>query len=117
MRFSVCSRLPLLLVPMACYSYNQVPLSRDSARSYAGDVRVTRTNQRSVVLHHPIVVGDSLVSDANGSHAAVALADVQTLEERHLEGGRTALAVVGGVAAAVLVAVAIGSAGGSGSGY
>jgi hypothetical protein len=103
---------------MACYSYNQVQLSRDNARSYAGDVRVTRTNQRSVVLHHPIVVGDSLVSDANGSHAAIALADVQTLEERHLEGGRTALAVVGGVAAAVLVAVAIGSAGGgSGSGY
>jgi len=118
MRTSTQLRLVFLLTPMACYSYNQVQLSRDHAPEVAGDVRVVRTNQQSMVLHHAHVVGDSLVSESNGSRTAIALADVQTLQERRLESGRTALAVVGGVAVAVLVAVAIGSAGGgSGSGY
>ncbi len=63
-----------------------------------GRLRVTRTDQSTLVLTHALVTHDSVVGDAGAPPArvAVALRDVYRLDERHVSPVRTGGLVLGG---------------------
>ena len=111
MRPHVRPLLLLLLCLPGCHSWQR----RDVAQLHAAPtptisgsqpVRVTHAGGSRIVLNRAEVVGDSVVGEVGTRphRAAVAVADVRRLEERHVSVPRTALLVVG-VAFAVFASV------------
>jgi hypothetical protein len=102
-----------------CRSWQPSPIERVSPATLANAkaVRVTRLDGSTLEIAGPQLAGDSLVGSVGSppQRAAVALRDVQRLEERRVDAGRTggltaaillgALAVVGIIAAVALASL------------
>ena len=65
--------------------------------AYDHPVQLTLSNQATLILTQPQVVGDSIVgyTGAPGRRVAVALSDVRQLDEQRVSAGRTAGLVLG----------------------
>lgn len=104
--------LPLLAAAGGCATWSRQSTSARQARyeTYAGTVRVTRTNGESIVLDRVTVGVDSVVGLDHGSRTRVAIpaSDVRRLESRRVEPVRTAGLVVLAAAAAVGAVFALG---------
>jgi hypothetical protein len=98
----------LALPATACQSWHRRSVTPGAATALSGDhpVRVTRSDRSTFVLDHARLVGDSIVGVTGrpASRVAVAISDVVSVEERKVSAGRTAGAVVGGVALIYVVA-------------
>jgi hypothetical protein len=123
----------------ACMSWKTQPVSPDHIVAQDPDqVRVTLGNGSKVVVARPAIIGDSLIGAPTGANPkrsaqrlAIPLSDIQSVEVRRVNAGKTALLVAGlGVTAMVVIAAANccgpdfkpappsgGSDGGSGGGY
>ena len=94
--------LPLLLCVAGCHTWqhrdvaNLRPAPAPIVFSGSYPVRVTRPDGSKIVLKRAEVVGDSVVGEVERRprRAAMAVADVHRLEERHVSVPRTALLVV-----------------------
>jgi len=81
------------------------PTAADSL-TFEHPLRVTRTDRSVLVIDHARVSGDSLIGQRGGVRLAVALRDVQRVDERRVSGARTTALVVGSVVGAfVLLAI------------
>jgi hypothetical protein len=96
--------LLLLIYLSGCTSWQveQVAPAQLIAERQPSRVRVTRADQSRVVLRDPTIVGDTLVGALDSAKAVwesrVALSEVQRIEVRHGDAGRTiglALAAAG----------------------
>jgi hypothetical protein len=91
-----------LLATAACTSWRPqtAPAPQVVSGNANGTVRVIRRDQSVLVLHHPQVVGDSIVGDAGdpSRRAAVALADVERIDARKVSAART-----GGLSLGIIV--------------
>jgi hypothetical protein len=91
-----------LLAAAACTSWHPqtAPAPQVVTANANGTVRVTRRDQSVLVLHHPQIVGDSIIGDAGdpGRRAAVAMADVARIDARKVSAART-----GGLSLGVIV--------------
>ena len=104
---------PIVLATLtfaACSSWHPAtaPTAADST-TFVHDVRITRTDHSVLLLDRAQVVGDSLVGAAGGARVAVALRDIERVEERRPSPIRTTGLVLGIVAGtlAVLIVVAV----------
>ena len=95
-------RLALLLLLPGCHTWQRrdvANLRPAPAPTISGShpVRLTHAGGSKTVLNRAEVVGDSVVGEVERRprRAAVAVADVHRLEERHVSVPRTALLVVG----------------------
>jgi len=90
----------------ASQSWRQRPLTAGAPPTLSTEhpVRVTRTDQRVIVLEHPRVSGDSLVGDVGSPRYAIVLTDIQRLEERQTSVLKMGAQVVGIGFAVVFVA-------------
>ena len=91
-----------MLVTTGCSSWHMraAPTAADTA-SFAHPIRVTRSDQSVLVLDHARVNGDSLVGESDGGRVAIALRDVQRIDERRVSAPRTTALVVGTALAAL----------------
>jgi hypothetical protein len=109
--------LPLLLVGSAgCMSWHRasdpVPAVLERRPTV---VRVVRADNAVLEIRRPRLEGDSIVGwtsptasrDGEGTHAAVAVADIKELAVRGLNGGRSIALVAGVGATAILIAAAV----------
>ncbi len=117
--------LPLTLLAFLSACHKWVPLEPPVARAIAetesGTIRITLADSSRVVLKtgYMEIEGDSLYSvDVNTRPVTLPLSDVLVVEEKKLEGGKTAL-LIGGivlvVAAAAFIAAGIAYGLGTGS--
>ena len=101
--------LSFLLVAQGCTSWKQRPLTAGVTPAFSTErpVRITRSDRSEIVLEHPRIEGDSLIGDVGNppQRVAVALRDVQRIEDRSVSLARTGGLVVG--AGAVLFSVLI----------
>jgi hypothetical protein len=81
-------------------------------------IRVTHTDGRRFTIVSPVLQGDSLVGSTlfgpmgvPGGRSAIAIADIRNVELHRISGGRTALAVGGGVTVLLVAAAAVAAAG------
>jgi len=87
--------LLLLIYLSGCTSWEaqQVAPAQVIADRHPSTVRVTRADQSRMVLQHPTVLGDTLVGALDSAKAVwesrVALSEVQRIEVRHGDAGRT----------------------------
>ncbi|HKK26693.1 MAG TPA: hypothetical protein VKB18_01290 [Gemmatimonadota bacterium] len=100
-RRAVCLLLATTFLS-ACYSWSvpDRPAGDYLQREGPAEVRVDRGGSSDELrLHHATVQGDSVVGiDGDGSRVAVPLSEVEGLQARRTDGGKTAL-LVGGIAA------------------
>ena len=91
--------LSLLLVAQGCTSWKQRPLTAGVTPAFSTErpVRITLSDRREIVLEHPRIEGDSLIGDVGNppQRVAVALRDVQRIDERSVSLARTGGLVVG----------------------
>jgi hypothetical protein len=95
----------------ACTNWVAQPVSPDQVVSRKpAQVRITLANGSRTVMAAPTIVGDSLIgvpADSQGARSgrrlSTALSDVQSLEVQQVNGGKTALMVVGAGLGALLV--------------
>lgn len=101
--------LSCLLVVQGCTTWKQRPLTAGVAPAISTErpVRITRSDRSEMVLEHPRLEGDSLIGDVGNppQRVAVALRDVQRIDERSVSLARTGGLVVG--AGAVLYSVLV----------
>ena len=122
LRVSRIPRVVLLVVPMSCASFQPGRVYRDSTEGkYPRMIRVMRNDQRVTELLDARVEGDSLVGDPGGStrsRVAIALSDIQRVEEWRPDTGRSvALVVAIVVALAIVIGLALSELGKVGSTY
>ena len=96
-RFSLL--LSLLLVAQGCTSWKQRPLTAGVTPAFSTErpVRITLSDRSEIVLERPRIEGDSLIGDVGNppQRVAVALRDVQRIDERSVSLARTGGLVVG----------------------
>lgn len=92
----------------ACSSWHArtAPNASDSA-ALAHRIRVTRSDRSVVVLDHASVRGDSLIGQHDGSRVAIALGDVQRVDEKRVSAVRTTVLVLVAAFAGILVLAAL----------
>lgn len=93
----------------ACMSWRAQPVhpGRFSAPDRPTVVRVTLANGAKVVLHYPVIRGDSLIGSRSPGGATVLLADISRVEVQRFDAGKTALLAVGIGATVAIIGAAI----------
>ena len=81
----------------ASTSWRQRPLTAGAPPTLSTEhaVRITRTDQSVIVLEHPRMSGDGLEGDVGSQRFAIALTDIQRLEERQTSLLKTGAKVAG----------------------
>lgn len=98
------ARCLVLVLLAGCTSWHpRTSPSPGSHTAYDHPVRVVRKDHSDVVLREAYVIGDSLVGRAGETRAAVALSDIERVDERELSFARTSGLLFG------LAAVAVGA--------
>jgi len=102
-----------LIVAAACTTLRPVEPDELRGPNPPDRVRVAKTDDSTVVLHTPRLVGDTLVGFVNGARRAFALSQTTEIEMCEADPGRTAAAVVFGGSSAVLtyLVIEVGNAG------
>lgn len=95
--------LAIVLVAGCATWHPQATPSPRSNKAFDHRVRVVRKDHSEVVLREAYVVGDSLVGRADTARVAVALSDIDRLDQRELSFVRTGGLLFG------LAAVAVGA--------
>lgn len=96
----------LLAYLPACHSWRAETVTPQALieTKHPGEVRAVRADGTKQVLHQPAVVGDTLRGTAQ--EPAIPLSDVQAVETRHGDTGKTLLLGLG-IAVGVVAAAAI----------
>ncbi len=107
MRLMRVRGLTFVLWLNACYTWRPVELAPTPTFRETERIRVVRSDGTRTELAAPLIVDDSLVGHRSRpvTRVAIPTTDIKRVEVRKLNGVRTAL-VVGGVAAAVYLALA-----------
>jgi acetyl-CoA carboxylase alpha subunit len=100
----------LLFLATGCTTWRPQPGPAPEvvAANRAGSVRVWRRDQSTLVLRNPTITSDSIVGQGSSGHAAVALADVQSIDTRRTNVLSTALLTAGIALVVAVVALANG---------
>lgn len=96
--------LVYLLLSAACSTWQPVtqPVPELAAQHRGAAVRLSLSDGSRVEMNSPTVSGDSVVGTRPGgpqARIAVPLGDILLVERSQIDGGKTTLAVLGGVAA------------------
>ena len=105
------SPFPFLIFSLsACMTWQPIPIAEVDG-SHADDrpsvVRVVTQSGEEVLLHQPLVVGDSLYGLAMGQQVSYATKDIQRAEAKKTDELRTAGAAYGGLMAVGVVVIFI----------
>jgi hypothetical protein len=108
--------LSVLALPTpACVTWETQPVSPDQVVDQKpSQVRITHAGGGRTIMAGPTIVGDSLIgaaADSQTGHStrrlSTALSDIQSVEVQRVNGGKTALAIVGvGLATLMFIGVA-----------
>ncbi|MEO8090354.1 MAG: hypothetical protein ABI703_08665 [Gemmatimonadales bacterium] len=95
------SRGAVLLLLIGCVHWEPyaVPYPGDPSSRFPSSLRVTASAGAPAVVVNPFVRGDTLYGTSRGDTVAVSLQAIQALERQRIDGGRTLVTVVGGLAA------------------
>lgn len=88
----------ILLTGCAHWESYPVPSAGGPSPRFPSSLRVTAEGAPAVVVE-PFVRADTLYGTSRGDSVAVALHTIQSLERQRLDGGRTFIAVFGGLTA------------------
>jgi hypothetical protein len=113
-RRSVFSRITsaLLMVTLsACTTYRPISAREYIPISHPSAVYITRPDNTVEVMQLPKLLGDTLVGYVNGDYQELNLSQVKQMNAKVPAGGRTALAVGGGVLAVVAIGALLSGSG------
>ncbi len=96
-RLIACILLPCYLVACTSWKTQEVSPQQVLTDEQPDKVRVSLTDGSQVVLEEPVVSGDTLIGFEQDVQKSILLADVSALELREGDGGKTTLAIIGGV--------------------
>jgi hypothetical protein len=105
MRESVSITLTCLVVTAACTTMRPVDPDELRGPNPPERVRVTKTDDSTVVLHTPKLIGDMLVGFANGTRLTLLLSQTTTIRAWEPAPGRTAIFIFAGMTGAFALLV------------
>jgi len=107
-RIIACILLPCYLVACSSWKTQEASPQQVINEDQPNKVQVTLADGSKLVLEEPAVSGDTLSGLDDGTPVHIPLADVSSIAVQGTDGGKTGLAVFGGLLALGAVVVVVG---------